>query len=327
MRPPGYKGELMTLGSGVRSITIRNLSFDGNRVAQPWPYADYRNGEVGIRGASSILITNTRFVNSPHIGITLYAGTTKGVFINSSYFTNAAYFGIWSDTTEILTDRGHTGCSGRLHVEDVVVMNSIFEGILENALYFDSIRSLRITGNVFRNNYSAEGPFGAAYGGQVDITICADNVAFTTNFMAGSATGPGGFDQGLELHGINIAVVNNTIQNHSTDGISLGGAASVFIANWDSTTSTRGNHNNGIEIHQGSGGDDSRPVEDVVIDRAIIVDNRGNGIWGKRSVSPLNHFTITNNCLSGNLRGAIDMINVGADIVRLNNQTAECGPR
>jgi len=164
-------------------------------------------------------------------------------------------------------------------------------------------------------------------GGQIDLDPCTDTAAVVGNTFQGGQRGPGdGNTQGMELHGTDLSIVNNLIEDNWHDGISLGGAANVFIANWDKHSAITGNMAAGIATNQGNYYDSERPIDFITIDDVVITNNSYWGILVDSTVVPVNHLSITNTCLQGNgYSPAISLITTGPDVFLSNNQLSGCG--
>jgi len=270
------------------------------------------------------LVTNCSLINSPNTGLGFYGTGTSGVVVNNSYFGNPVIYGLWSDAAGNNGGLTYLGCSAKQFVDDVIVANSQFENAGEPAI-LGNMTDLQILNNTFTNNHSYSIPFNDD-GGQIDLTPCTDSAAVVGNVFQNGSIGPNGHVvQGIELHGTNLTVVNNAVKNNSGDGISLGGASNVFIANWDQSTATV-NNAGGISIAQSASGDSLRPVDSITIDRANIVGNSKWGVWFNTADQPVNHVSITNSCLETNGLGSIYLNGPGPDVVFQNNSTSGCGP-
>jgi hypothetical protein len=326
-RAPGFTNTLLRdpYPNGLTSITVRDFTFDGNRAQNAATYSTY-SPDVQIFTTASLLITNCDFINSPNFSLALYGAGTSGVVVNNSYFANAVISGFFSGPTGDHSGQDYTACSGEQFPDMVIIAGSRFEGFGQNALY-SSMTNAQIVNNYFTETYDfAIGPYIPA-GGQIDLDPCTDHAAVVGNTFANGTPPPGaGNTQGIELHGTDIAVVNNMVSQELNAGISIGGAANIFIANWDKTSATFGNYG-GIGIHQGDPGafDSQRPVDFITIDNANVVNNTYTGILVNDAVIPVNHLAITNTCLQGNSPG-LSLTDLGADVVLNNNQLSGCFP-
>lgn len=333
-RAPGFTNALIrdlfslipsTDQPNLRSVTIQDLTIDGNRSQNLASFTSYAP-ELQIFGIASVLMSNCNFINSPRFSVGLYGAGTSGVVINKvTFLNNVGAF--WSGPTGNHNGEDYTSCPNNVLADDVIVANSRFDGADLNALYA-SITNLQLIGNTFTNTYNYPlGGFPPA-GGQIDLDPCVDNAAVVGNvFEGGTKPAGAGNTQGIELHGTNISVVNNSITNNWHDGISIGGAANIFIANWDGRVMS-GNFA-GVSIHQlaatdPSGFDSRRPVDFVTIDSVRIVGNNASGVWANNSVQPVNHLAITNSCISLNASPQINLSHLGPDVLIANNQTANC---
>ena len=333
-RAPGYTNNLMrdTFPDSLNSITIRDFTFDGNRGAQTEPWDKFQPS-LFLLSAKSALITNTSFINSPASGFGILGdrGTATGIVVNKSTFDNNAIFGIWSGNSLITSvDAGkHLLCGDYKYATDIVVAGSTFENTGANALFMEA-HNVQVVGNTFRNNHK-DAPFNIS-GGQVDFPVCANNIAIVGNTLRdGPSTPNGWWVHGIEGHAPNMAIVNNLVTGHAASALTLHGIQNVFVANWDRSSGSIGNNKRGsfpgILINDRPGW---RSTDMVVIDNAIAVDGHSFGIGfhdERPSGAVINRITITNNCLTGNLNGAIQTRPMGPDVVIQNNAAQGCGPR
>jgi hypothetical protein len=185
---------------------------------------------------------------------------------------------------------------------------------------------LQIINNVFSGTHSYSIGAFTSYGGQIDLDPCTETAAVFGNTFQGGQKGPGDNNtQGIELHGTDLSIVNNVVTNNWDDGIALGGGANIFIANWDGVSSIINNSGNGIAIHQGDPGayDSERPVDYITINNVQILNNNVGGIV-VTGVAPVNHLSITNNCLQGNPAPQINLSDLGSDALVASNATGGC---
>ena len=130
---------------------------------------------------------------------------------------------------------------------------------------------------------------------------------------------------GIELHGTNLVVVDNTVTNNaendhscsvvrierrpSNSSIQMSGVQNVFIANWKPGTGVISNevgagYAGGISLYNDAPGEvNEKQVDFITIDHAVSIDNKlaGIGIFLRTGqTNPVRHVTITNNCLAGN---------------------------
>ena len=317
----------------LHSITIRNLTFDGNRTQNTGPYSSY-SPEATVFTATSVLISNCSFIESPNTGLGLYGAGTSGVVVNNSTFSHDLIFGLWAGPTGNFGGATYLDCAGVTFPSNVVVANSQFDRSGENAILGDFI-GLQLIGNTFTNTYTYAVVAGVNWGGaggQIDLTPCTQNAAVVRNtFQGGSAPpDPGlspGTTQGIEVHASDVSIVNNTVSYNWFDGLSLGGAADIFVANWDSTTGFLNNTGGGISITQGTGSDSIRPVDFITIDTTVVSNNLRWGLWSMTSGAPINHVTVTNSCLQNNAYGPESLSGLGSDVTIANNLTTGCGPK
>lgn len=331
MRAPGFDDALLTdvnsLTTPLKLVTIRDLTFDGDRARNNNPYYSY-NPEVSIFTIKQLQVLNSGFINSPNIGLALYGAGTSYVVINQSYFNDPVIYGLWSDATGNTSNITYLECSITQFVHHVTVTNSKFENAGEPAILGNFI-DLQLLGNVFTNNHSNSIPFNDD-GGQIDLTVCSKNAFISRNiFQDGSASFNGHVADGIELHGTDITLIDNTVKNNSGGGISMDGVQHIYIANWDQQTGSFGNGHSGIEI--GHSSSTFRPTKWVTVESAISTGNAQWGIWSDTSnttpTEPVSDLTISDSCLSGNAFGPTYLINPGADVSLQNNQVSGCAPK
>jgi hypothetical protein len=332
-RSPGFRAPLLRdiFPNPVRltSITIRDLTFDGNRSQQMGTAASF-NPELFVLGIKSILVGNCEFTDSPWIGFGFINGV-DGVVVNKSYFANAVNNGIWADGAGGPYDvaGGAERCGTSSFPSDIVVANSRFEGNGGNGIQFDA-KNVQIVQNEFRDNHRDPPPGFDVAGGQLNIITCADNVAIVRNsFTGASSNSRGGWADDIEMHGTNVAMINNVIAKSAATGITMQGSTDILVANWDQTTGFFGSET--LPFHSGIyivNVDGWRPAHSIIIDHANIMDGYYFGIQfdARRVTTPFTGVRITNNCLRGNSGGGVALQNMGPDAVISNNLTAACGP-
>jgi hypothetical protein len=298
-------------------------------------YSSYFS-ELNLNTTTSVLVTNCDFINSPFFSFVVYGRGASGVVVNNSQFENSTISGFWTGSATYTPMLTYQQCSGLQVADDIVITNSTFQNFGQNALYA-SATNFQLVNNSFTGTDTLPiGPYLPA-GGQIDLDPCTDNAVVVRNSFIGGTPPPGaGNSQGIELHGNDISVINNTVQGNWGDGVSIGGAANVFIANWDATTSISGNGflanggkggGSGIAMHQGDPGayDSQRPIDFITIDQSTITNNSAAGILTNDAAVPINHLTITNNCLANNASPQINLSDLGTDVVVTNNRTSGCG--
>ncbi|MFZ0395203.1 MAG: right-handed parallel beta-helix repeat-containing protein [Terracidiphilus sp.] len=329
-RAAGFEGPLLTdvekAGTTLNSITIENLTFDGNRAQNKSPYSDYAP-DVSIFSVENLAFINCEFNNSPNIGLGLYGAGTAGVTVDRCAFNDPVIYGLWSDATGNNSNITYEQCATKRFVKNVTVANSTFQNSGEPAILGDMI-NLQIVNNVFTNNHSYSIPFDDD-GGQIDLTVCTRNAVIWRNtFQSGAASPNGHVADGIELHGTNISLIDNIVKNNSGGGIFMDGAQHIYIANVDPTTGNFGNAQSGIEIAHSSSA--FRLTEWITIDFGNGAGNDQYGIWSDTSNTtpkePVNHLTIANSCLSEDKLGPTYLKNLGSDVKIQNNITSGCGP-
>jgi hypothetical protein len=330
-RAPGFDGALVSdvnaIGTTLDSITVRDLTFDGNQAQNTEPYSSY-DPDVSIFVVNDLLFENSSFINSPNIGLGLYGAGAGNVVVDKSYFGNPVTFGIWSDATGDNSGITYQECATTQFVNNVTVEQSVFENAGESALLGEMI-NVTISDNVFTNNHSNTIPFGDN-GGQIDLTVCTKNALIWKNtFQDGSASPNGTSADGIELHGTYISVIDNTVKNNSGGGIFMDGVQHILISNSNPTTGNFGNGQSGIEIAHSSS--TFRTTEWITVDSAITTGNAQYGIWSDTSnttpTEPVNHLTIENTCLADNTLSPTYFVNLGPDVTMKNNKVRRCGPK
>ena len=322
---------------GISSITVRNFTFDGARDQQLAPLGS-QEPDARFISVNSLLINDVAFVNSPNIALAiegyLAQAATSGVVINNVSIDNAAYLGIWayayagpSDTPE-----KYLTCGSLIYPSNIKITNSTFTNMGSNAIALEAA-GVQIINNTLHHNH-VTAPYDAP-GGQIYVQICADDVAVLNNAVSdGPATANGFYSEGLELHGTNLAVVNNTISSNAGSGIQMSGVQNVFIANWSPGTGVIGNNllpkslQGGISVYNAAPGDvNQRQVDMITIDHAVSVNNQLSGIGiflQAGQMTPISHVALTNNCLAGNLDGATYLFGLASDVLIANNLTSGC---
>ena len=309
----------------MANITIRDLTFDGNRSQQTDPYSSYLD-ELLIQSTKSVLVTNCNFINSPAHSFVVLGGGASGIVINNSFFQNSTLFAfITNPPAQVLTGNAlYQICSTLTLPDDILIANSRFDNSGEGI--FNDATNLRVVNNVFNNNHSYPVPYNDD-GGQFDLDACTDNAAIVGNvFQNGSAASTGHHVAGIEVHAANVSLVNNTVRNNQQDGIDLLGVEGVFVANWDPATSVTGNGGAGIQIFHvlPLSPAEARPNDSIIIDSAIVTSNGAWGVLTQDPDAPITHLVVTNSCLSGNRLGPMKLNNVTSDALIQNNLNSGC---
>jgi hypothetical protein len=330
-RAPGFNGALLTdvnaIGTTLTSITIRDLTFDGNRDGNVSPYYLY-NPDVSIFVINKLRVVRCAFINSPNIGLALYGAGTGDVVVSECYFGNPVVYGMWSDATGDNSGITYLDCPTKEFVNNVILEHSVFENAGEPGLLAE-MTNVQILENVFTNNHSNTIPFGDN-GGQIDLTVCTKNALIWKNtFQDGSVSPNGTTVDGIELHGTYISVIDNIVKNNSGGGINMDGVQHILVTNSDPKTGSFGNGYSGIEI--GHSSSTFRTTEWITVDSAITTRNGQYGIWSDTSnttpTQPVDHLTIENSCLSDNTLASTYLVNLGSDVTIKNNQVSGCGPK
>lgn len=337
-RAPGSARGLLvsTYGGNIRSITVRDFTFDGNRIQQT-ATASSIEPEVRFISVNSFLITHVAFINSPNVAITIEANpgqpATSGAVVNNISIDNAALLGLLSQAAGPSGAPGqYLTCPSLTYPSSIRIANSMFSNTGANAIAIEAT-GVQMIGNTLRHNHETA-PYNAP-GGQIYVTICADDVAMVNNSVSdGPVTANGYFGEGLELHGTNLVAIDNTITNNAGPGIQMSGAQNVFISNWTPGTGVISNDLlppnlvGGIDLYNAAPGDvNERQVDFITIDHAISINGKLAGIGMFLQTGQTNliqHVTITNNCLAGNLNGPTRLPGLGSDVVVGNNLSSGC---
>ena len=333
-RAPGFTDILMadqfsiTSTPILTSITIRDFVFDGNRSQFP---GDPNIIDLLITTTRSVLVANCDFIDAADTSMELRQGTS-GAVINHASFKNPKIVGIGGGpSTPGMNEAANIYplCKDFAFPTNILITNSSFEDAGANAIFFHA-KDVRITNSVFQHNHK-DAPFNSS-GGQIGLSICTDNAAVLNNIFKDGPTTPNGWwADGIEVHGTNVTVVDNLVTNNAGNGILLHGVQHFFTANWDPTTGSIANNQMGyyrfagIAVYNHVGW---RPTDFVVIDHAISINGHDYGVEFTNETPdiPMNHITLTNNCLKNNVDGPVYLSGMGLDVLIKNNWTANCGP-
>jgi hypothetical protein len=338
-RSPGSTRALLASyaqNPNLRSITIRDFTFDGARDQQSAAATSFEP-DVRLISVESVLITNAAFVDSPSIALTLEGAAgqaaTSGVVVNNVSIDNAALLGIWAYAVDGPSDTPgkYLTCGSLTYPTSITITNSTFTNVGANAIALEA-RRVQLSNNTLRHNHETA-PFNAP-GGQMYVQICSDDIALQSNSISdGPATANGWYADGIELHGTNLSVVDNTITNNAGSGIAMSAVQDVFIANWTPDTAVLGNNlvagnAGGISVYNAAPGDvNERQVDFITIDHAVSINGKLAGIGmflQTGQTNPIHHVTITNNCLSGNLNGPLRVSGVASDAIITDNLSSGC---
>jgi hypothetical protein len=321
VRAAGFTGALLQDplpgSASLHSVTIKNLTLDGNRQQQSGTFGDFAP-DAAFYSTKGILFTNLRFLNSPNISLGFSGSGTGRVLIYASIFRNSTAQTVWSDAY----GQGGTGCASGTLPDNIVIAASYFQDAGESAVALNATNIL-VLDNIFEHNKWNTTPFGDS-GGQINFYECSNGVAAVGNTVRDGIVGANGQTaDGIEVHAKNVLLVNNVIRNNAGSGITLGGAQHVFIANWNRATSTSANGIAGVYIYNDRA---DRTTEWVTIEGANVTDQRTGVLFGSQNGVPLNHMTVTNNCLADDIQPILLSV-MGPDVIIANNLTRDCGPR
>jgi len=327
-RSVGFTQELMYTDSGSNPswVTIRNIYFDGNR----YNGATSTSFELNLYGCSYCMVTgNALFISSPYFA--LGTDNTKPQAVTYVNLQGLEYLGIY-------TSNGGTQCSdasGWSPSRCLNVSNSWFYSIGVNAIGFDLNNAL-IAYNSFNYNHT-KCLFGAP-GGQIDLDTGSNDVLVQNNSFTNGPSCPNDFwAVGVELHGSNIALVDNVIQNNTGEGIYMEGVHNISVSSTNpsaypiSNNNERGHGYNGcwgfpaIRIHTMTGKPQS---ETITISNLWLTAGQSYGVEASAcrtgSGPPVLGLTVQNNCVAGNLVGGLYLPAAWYPALS-NNQTSGCG--
>ncbi len=315
-RKPGFSdGPLMKTDRPVENVFIQALTFDGNRGMVNVPH----NAELEIGDCTGCRITSVGFRNSPHMSLAVSATGASRLSLRISEFSNSAHFGLWS---------GQGNCAAVFPDACLYVYSNTFRDNSTNAIYLESSRA-NIGYNTFLRNHG--GCLFNAPGGQIDLDAGANNISvFYNTIMWGPSCGQY-WAVGIELHGSNLSIYDNIIENNAGEGIYMEevNGVEVFSNYFDRAIQMNNRRGSGfpgcgsfpgVRVHSKLSG---RPTQNVLIrDTAIVNGHQGGvdvsscGTSGPNSSS----IQINNNCLQGNSGPSIR----GTGFTQVGNQTAGC---
>jgi parallel beta helix pectate lyase-like protein len=336
-RAPGSnRGILVNYAVGLSSITVRDLTFDGARDQQTGLPGSFET-DVRFNSVKSLLLNNVSLINSPNISLALEesaAQATSGAVLNNILVDGATHNGLFALAyrSPVSGPGQYLTCSSRLYSSEIKIINSTFKNVGAAAITIEA-RNVQLTNNTLQHNHITA-PYNAP-GGQIDVEMCADNVALVNNVMTdGPVTPNGWWADGLELHATNVVAVDNTITNNAGSGISMSGVQNLFIANWTPGTGVISNNllagfAGGLSLYNAAPGDpNERQVDYITIDHAVSINDRqfaGIGTFLQiPQKNPINHVTLTNNCFAGNPLGPTQLSGVGPKAVIANNVSSGC---
>ncbi len=219
-RAQGYAGTLLVdaplSSTGLTSITIRDLTIDGNHSQQTGAFSTFAT-DVQFLTTNSLLITNVRIVNSPYIALALIE-SPSGVVVNNSYFGNAAGLGMLStpgrdDPPEV--PDGYLRCSSLPLADGIVVANSTFEDQGESAFHFDGT-NIQVLNNTFNHN-KWKTLFNDS-GGQIGYHRMRGLSGAWKHIHERPSGANGHWADGIETHGTNVSLVDNVVEKNAGVG-------------------------------------------------------------------------------------------------------------
>lgn len=243
-RAPGFTGDLMRTDSeaNVSWVTVKNIYFHGNR----WNGATSVSFELNLIGCSYCQVTsNALFIGSPYFSLGIDPSKAQAVsYVN---FQGNAYSGIYSG--------GGPECPNPTGWYPAVCLNvtgSYFYSHGVGAIGFEP-KNAQISYNSFTYNHT-DCQYNAP-GGQIDLDAGADKVTVFNNTFENGPSCPNGFwAQGVELHGTNITLRDNTIRYNAGEGIYMEGAQNVAITSTNPPSYPISNNNQRGSGFPGCGG-------------------------------------------------------------------------
>jgi hypothetical protein len=324
-RVPGFTGDLMRTADNTEWVVVRSIYFDGNR----WNGATSASHELNLAGCSYCRVTQyALFTGSPSYALGI--DRSKPQAVEYAQFGDSAYGFIYAGS--------QPECSNpSLWYPNVClsVVGAWFLGSGTNAIGFDP-RNALITGNHFSFNHRDCG-YGAP-GGQIDLDAGADRVTVSGNtFEYGPTCSNGWWAVGVELHGTNLTLIDNTIRYNAGEGIYMEGAQHVTITSTDPATYPI-SHNNqkgwgftgcggfpGIRVHSSYAA--GRQTRDITIQNLWSISGHNFGVEVSTCATtgwPVDYITILNNCVAGNA-GGVYAPAAGYPRAIYNNLTSGCG--
>ena len=334
--------------SGPCFVQIQHLIIDGNRgnVGPTCCAAD-----LELPNCEYCFIYYTTFQNSSNQALYLHSDVPSAV--GFSTFTNSYHSGIYTNTGV---------CPYPMYISPHVCQN-----IFENAFTASGGAGIGINSQnvqVVYNTFTGNGTIceDNAGAGQIGFSDSSnDNVVISYNTVNNAPTCPigpwGGYANfGIEYHGTNATIFDNTIQGNSGAAIYMESAQHVTISTdnpslWPMSNNNRENAGSdcaggqpGIRIHTVSTST-SRLAEDITINNVWVVGGQTYGVQvdscdsgSKKGPAMLLPLTITNNCFAGNQQagnqGVFDHHNctpgsssqcIPAGATISNNQVVGCG--
>lgn len=182
VRAAGFTGAMLQdplPGSdSLHSVTIKNLTFDGNRQQQSGSFSDFT--------------PDAAFYSTKGNG-------TGQVVIYAAIFLNSTAQTVWSDVYR----QGRAGCGSGTLPDNIVIANSYFRDAGESAVALNATNVL-VSGNIFDHNKWNTIPFGDS-GGQINFYECSNGVTVVGNTVWDGIVGANGQTaDGIEVHAKNV---------------------------------------------------------------------------------------------------------------------------
>ncbi len=338
----GYTGTLIETDNAPSWDIIEYLQVDGNRANAYQP----NGADVFLWSCAYCQIAYLTFTNAPNFSVEMTTDVPTAV--ENSTFTNAYHSAIY--TPEGL-------CSSAVywypHYCQFVVENQISSsgggGIGMNS------SNIEIDDNTFSGNgTTCEDGAGA---GQIALPdSVTDTVEIAENTINSAPACPNGFvNFGIEFHGSNATISDNTIEGNSGEGIYMESAQGVTISSDNpSAYPISGNGtdpapgpsgcpvsgHSGIRLHTSSA---SRLAQNITINNLWVTGGQFSAVQfdscavGSQHGPAIPNVSITNNCFAGNNNevnsGVYDFHNcvngsascIGSGGTNSGNQTSGCG--
>lgn len=215
-RSDSYDYEIFTINNSSH-VQIGNLIFDENADGACTTICA---ATIGIYNSSDIVVDGVTLLHAKRMGLAL--SNVRNVVVRNSTFTNAAWFGLWTDTF------------GGNVSQTVSIENNRFTDIGSNALYFANVASVeggqsRIRNNIFTHNHrkaifhvcgeAGNEPCG---GGQLYIEksmyLIIENNVIQNGMTDDASRAPvSGIELNPNIH--YVTITNNNIHDHTGYGI------------------------------------------------------------------------------------------------------------
>ena len=307
-RNGAFSAPLIGTSSSASWVTIQNFVIDGN----------WQNGgssgasvEVDLPNCSYCQVNSVEMDNSSKFALYLHHDSPTAVRWSS--FSNNLLAGIYMDSGS---------CSNPSLWSPSVcqsIVNSTFTGNGGSGISFFSQNAQAVSNTLAGNTAHCPDP---APVGQIYVDSGSDAIVISNNTVEGALTCSNGYwGNGLELHGTNLTIANNTIKNNAGEGIYMESTQGVQITGDDiENNNQKGSGSDcrvgfpGIRLHTAS---TSRATANITINGVTSI-GQAYGVQadscdvGQFHGSAINNLTITNSCFAGNSNSGVgDFRNCG----------------